>query len=58
MPAALGGFAGTPGFPAPSPGWPAGLGALGGLGRSVNLTMPATAWLGLSDAPGDNHTPG
>jgi len=36
----------APGRPA-APGWP------GGLGGSVNLTMPAAAWLGRSDAPGE-----
>jgi Domain of unknown function (DUF222) len=50
--------AGTPG-PADGPGVPAdlvnpaappGLAALGG---TVNLTMPASAWLGLSDTPGE-----
>jgi hypothetical protein len=33
-------------------GWP------GGLGGSVNLTMPASAWLGLSDVPGEAGGPG
>ena len=35
--------------PVPEP-WPV---APAGLGGSVNLTMPATTWLGLADAPGD-----
>jgi hypothetical protein len=50
---ASGAGAGTPGpasAPAPTrpvtPGWPAGLGG------SVNLTMPAAAWLGQCDRPG------
>ena len=38
--------------PATATGWP------GGLGGSVNLTMPASAWLGLSDAPGEAGGPG
>jgi hypothetical protein len=39
--------AAAPGTPAPAgSGWPAGFGG------SVNLTMPAAAWLGQSDAPG------
>jgi hypothetical protein len=38
--------------PAAAAGWP------GGLGGSVNLTMPASAWLGLSDAPGEAGGPG
>ena len=42
----------TPGTPPAAAGWP------GGLGGSVNLTMPAAAWLGLSDAPGDAGGPG
>jgi hypothetical protein len=37
----------TPGRPGP---WPAGLGTLGG---SVNLVLPATTWLGLTDTPGE-----
>jgi hypothetical protein len=37
---------------ATAPGWP------GGLGGSVNLTMPASAWLGLSDTPGEAGGPG
>jgi Domain of unknown function (DUF222) len=40
----------------PSPGpepWPAGPAWPTGLGGSVNLTMPATTWLGLADSPGD-----
>jgi hypothetical protein len=41
--------------PTPAPGiTPAGTaGWAGGLGGTVNLTMPASAWLGLSDAPGE-----
>jgi hypothetical protein len=44
----------SPGTPsaASAPGWP------GGLSGSVNLTMPASAWLGLSDAPGEAGGPG
>jgi len=50
----------TPGAPADpgpatpaSPGsWPAGLGGAGGLTGTVNLAMPATTWLGLTDNPG------
>jgi hypothetical protein len=38
--------------PTAAAGWP------GGLGGSVNLTMPASAWLGLSDAPGEAGGPG
>jgi hypothetical protein len=34
--------------PVTTPGWPAGPAGVG----SVNLTMPASAWLGLSDNPG------
>jgi Domain of unknown function (DUF222) len=36
--------------PASLGGW---AGGLGGLGGSVNLTMPADAWLGRSDNPGE-----
>jgi len=40
--------------PADTPGTsPAAAGWVGGLGGTVNLTMPASAWLGLSDAPGE-----
>src|SRR5262245_29262178 len=46
--AAGAGTAGTgPGLPASLGGW------AGGLGGSVNLTMPADAWLGRSDSPGE-----
>jgi hypothetical protein len=38
------------GSPASPGGW---AGGLGGLGGSVNLTMPADAWLGRSDNPGE-----
>jgi hypothetical protein len=38
--------------PADTPGW------AGGLCGTVNLTMPASAWLGLSDAPGEAGGPG
>jgi hypothetical protein len=34
--------------PVTTPGWPAGPAGVG----SVNLTMPASAWLGLTDNPG------
>src|ERR1700691_1412314 len=37
---------------------PAATGWVGGLGGTVNLTMPASAWLGLSDAPGEAGGPG
>jgi hypothetical protein len=37
---------------------PAAAGWVGGLGGTVNLTMPASAWLGLSDAPGEAGGPG
>jgi hypothetical protein len=37
---------------------PAPAGWVGGLGGTVNLTMPASAWLGLSDAPGEAGGPG
>jgi hypothetical protein len=37
---------------------PATAGWVGGLGGTVNLTMPASAWLGLSDAPGEAGGPG
>ena len=33
--------------------WPAGPAGPAGLGGSVNLTMPAAAWLGLADSPGE-----
>jgi hypothetical protein len=36
----------------------AATGWVGGLGGTVNLTMPASAWLGLSDAPGEAGGPG
>jgi hypothetical protein len=39
----------TPGHPGPGPAGPGGLGALAG---SVNLVLPATTWLGLTDTPG------
>jgi hypothetical protein len=52
-----GGPAPQPGSPAPAAAgpadpdtWPAGLGGLGG---SVNLTMPLATWLGISEAPGE-----
>jgi hypothetical protein len=54
----------TTGTSPPAPGAPTGAGAAvtaawpGGLGGSVNLTMPASAWLGLSDAPGEAGGPG
>jgi hypothetical protein len=38
------------GLPASPGGW---AGGLGGLGGTVNLTMPADAWLGRSDNPGE-----
>ena len=38
-----------PGATSAPVGWPAGPGGVG----SVNLTMPASAWLGLSDNPGE-----
>jgi hypothetical protein len=46
-----------PGPPGPDPAapgspWPAGPGGLGALGGSVNLVLPATTWLGLTDTPG------
>ena len=45
--------------PADTPGTsPAAAGWVGGLGGTVNLTMPASAWLGLSDAPGEAGGPG
>jgi hypothetical protein len=45
--------------PAAPPGTdPAATGWVGGLGGTVNLTMPASAWLGLSDAPGEAGGPG
>ena len=45
--------------PADTPGAsPAAAGWVGGLGGTVNLTMPASAWLGLSDAPGEAGGPG
>ena len=57
---------GTPGGPGTrgDAGFPGGLGTPGGglssggygwpgLSGSVNLTMPLTAWLGLSDQPGE-----
>jgi hypothetical protein len=45
--------------PADTPGTnPAATGWVGGLGGTVNLTMPAAAWLGLSDAPGEAGGPG
>jgi hypothetical protein len=53
--------ANTPGTsPAASPGpnRAAAAGWVGGLGGTVNLTMPASAWLGLSDAPGEAGGPG
>jgi hypothetical protein len=37
---------------APDSPWPAGPGGLGALGGSVNLVLPATTWLGLTDTPG------
>jgi hypothetical protein len=43
------GAANPHGSPADGAGWPAGPGGLGG---SVNLTMPADTWLGGSDNPG------
>jgi len=43
------GAANPPGSPAPGAGWTAGPGGLGG---SVNLTMPADTWLGRCDNPG------
>ena len=53
-PAASGAPAGPDGASAATPGspgsWPA---APGGLTGSVNLVMPAAAWLRLNDAPGD-----
>jgi hypothetical protein len=48
-----GGPASPPGSPGPGAAWPAGPGGLAGLGGSVNLTMPADAWLGTSDNPGE-----
>ena len=33
--------------------WPAGPAGPAGPGGSVNLTMPAAAWLGLADSPGE-----
>jgi hypothetical protein len=33
--------------------WPAGPAGPASLGGSVNLTMPAAAWLGLTDSPGE-----
>jgi Domain of unknown function (DUF222) len=45
----------TPGHPGPWPAGPGGLtgpGGLGALGGSVNLVLPATTWLGLTDTPG------
>jgi Domain of unknown function (DUF222) len=46
-----GGPANPPGSPAPGARWPAGPGSLGG---SVNLTIPAGTWLGVSDNPGES----
>jgi hypothetical protein len=34
-------------------GWPAGSGGPGGLAGTVNLVLPATTWLGLTDSPGE-----
>jgi hypothetical protein len=42
----------------PSTGGPSPATAASGLAGSVNLTMPASAWLGLSDAPGEAGGPG
>ncbi len=39
---------GDPAVPCPDDPEPGGLAGLAG---SVNLTMPATAWLGLTDSP-------
>jgi hypothetical protein len=40
--------------PDPDPGpWPTGPAWPAGLGGSVNLVLPATTWLGLTDTPGE-----
>jgi hypothetical protein len=46
------GGTGTAGAAAPGTHVPAGSGWPAGAGSSVNLTMPAAAWLGQSDTPG------
>ena len=46
----------APGSPSHWPAGPAGPGgpdSVGGLTGTVNLVMPATSWLGLTDAPGE-----
>jgi hypothetical protein len=48
-PAARGGL--DPAEPGSPSHWPAGPAGLGG--GSVNLVMPAAAWLGLTDSPGE-----
>jgi hypothetical protein len=45
--------AGIPGPGTPGGGLPGGGYGWSGLSGSVNLTMPLTAWLGLSDQPGE-----
>jgi hypothetical protein len=42
--------AARPGSPGP---WPTAAGGLSGLAGSVNLILPATTWLGLTDTPGE-----
>ena len=42
----------TTGSPRPGP-WPAGPAWPTGLGGSVNLVLPATTWLGMTDTPGE-----
>jgi hypothetical protein len=46
----------APGAATPAPG--AATPAPGALGGTVNLTMPASAWLGLTDQPGEAGGPG
>jgi Domain of unknown function (DUF222) len=43
----------NPGASARPGSWPGGLGGPSGLTGTVNLVMPATTWLGLTDAPGE-----
>ena len=52
FPAAPGPGGDSPGPGAPGPG-PDGVPAPGGLRGTVNLTMPLSAWLGWTQAPGD-----
>ncbi len=48
----------TTATPAPSTTPAGAAGWAGGLGGTVNLTMPASAWLGLTDNPGEAGGPG